>query len=74
MPTVHARALKRAIEILGGIDEFSRHAKVSAYDLALWIRGDGVPPMDAFLVAVDVICEHDKAALNRQREGEPPVV
>lgn len=63
MPTVHARAIMRAVEILGGVDEFSRRAKVSPYDISLWSSGKSMPPMDVFLLAVDVITQRDTASL-----------
>jgi len=69
MPTVHARAIVRAIEILGGVDEFSRRAKVSPYDISLWSRGKSMPPMDVFLLAVDVICQRTATTV-KESQGE----
>lgn len=69
MPTVHARAIVRAIEILGGVDEFSKRAKVSPYDISLWSSGKSTPPMDVFLLAVDVICQRTATTL-KEPQGE----
>jgi hypothetical protein len=63
MPTVHARAIVRAVEILGGVDEFARHAKATPYDISLWSNGKSLPPMDVFLLAVDVITQRTATAL-----------
>lgn len=63
MPTVHARALKRAVEILGGVDQLSARLDVPIYDLRLWMRSERTPPLTVFLRAVDIISEHDIASL-----------
>lgn len=65
MPTVHARALLRAVEILGGIDELARQVDVPAYDLAVWMKGEVMPPLAVFLKAVDIISEHETGRLHR---------
>jgi hypothetical protein len=64
MPTVHARAIVRAVEILGGVDEFAKRANVSPYDISLWSSGKSMPPMDVFLFAVDVISQRAAVALD----------
>ena len=53
--TVYARTLHRACEVLGGLDATSRHLGVSAAALTRWIGGVEQPPLEAFLVAVDVV-------------------
>ena len=68
MPTVHARAIVRAVEILGGVDEFSKLAKASPYDISLWSKGKSVPPMDVFLLAVDVISQRTTTVKDSQGE------
>jgi len=59
VPTVYARTLSRAAEILGGEEQLARHLKVTPSHLALWIRGIETPPTEFFLKAVDVIMEHE---------------
>jgi hypothetical protein len=59
LPTVHARTLKRAAEIVGGEVELARRLKVTTKLLELWMGGVGVPPCDVFLKAADIVGEHD---------------
>jgi hypothetical protein len=53
--TVYARTLRRACEVLGGIDALSRHLGVPAATLTRWIGGASEPPLEVFLRAVDVV-------------------
>lgn len=54
-PTVYARTLHRACEVLGSLDALSRHLNVPAPKLVRWIAGAEPPPLDVFLAAVDVV-------------------
>lgn len=53
--TVYARTLHRACEVLGGVDALSRHLDVPVPTLSRWIGGLDQPPLDKFLVAVDIV-------------------
>ena len=53
--TVHAKALHRAAEILGGQDSLRVLLGVSVSELQAWMAGFERPPMDVFLKAVDII-------------------
>jgi len=53
--TVHAKALKRAAEILGGRDRLREYLRVPASHLNLWMSGAEKPPLDVFLKVVDLI-------------------
>ena len=53
--TVYARTLHRACEVLGSLDALSHHLNVPAATLARWIGGLEHPPLDKFLVAVDIV-------------------
>ena len=55
MPTVYARALKRAAEIVGGREQLALHLNVLPSHLALWMDGAQPTPQDIFLKAVDLI-------------------
>jgi DNA-binding transcriptional regulator YdaS (Cro superfamily) len=66
---MHAATLKRAAEILGGIDALRAHLGVSHTRLAAWLRGNVRPPSDKFLRAVDVIVEHEVRRIGR-RNGD----
>jgi hypothetical protein len=65
MATVHARALRRAAEILGGIDELAKFLHVPSFVLKRWVQGNAVPPLGVFLKAVDLIGEHKTTSLTR---------
>lgn len=69
MPPVHARALKRAAELLGGIEPFARHVGVPAHELVAWMNGEGMPPLGVFLKAVDIISERQAADLGAASES-----
>ena len=58
MPTVHARALKRAAQIAGGTEQLAACLNVVPSHLALWIDGAEPTPPDIFLKAVDLISDH----------------
>ena len=53
--TVYTRTLRRACEVLGGLDALSRQLAVPAPTLTRWIEGAEQPPLDVFLVAVDIV-------------------
>jgi GAF domain-containing protein len=64
--TVHAKALHRAVEILGGKDQLRELLCVPMRDLEGWMGGLERPPMDVFLAAVDVI---SAAPASRRESG-----
>ncbi|HEY5896546.1 MAG TPA: hypothetical protein VIV54_03220 [Burkholderiales bacterium] len=63
MPTVYARTLRRAAEILGGDQMLATTLQVTPTNLALWLAGHERPPTNVFLAAVDLISEHDIAKI-----------
>lgn len=60
MPSVYARTLVRAAEIIGGELELALRLQVTPSHLHLWIRGLSEPPRDVFLRAVDLVIDHDQ--------------
>src|SRR5689334_4679521 len=54
-PTVYARALERAADILGGKEPLRAVLRVPMIRLDEWLAGHSEPPLDIFLRAVDVI-------------------
>jgi len=52
---VHARALQRAADILGGKEPLRAALRVPMVRLDEWLAGHSEPPMDIFLRAVDII-------------------
>ncbi len=53
--TVHARALGRAAEILGGQDKLRAALNVPISQLETWLQGREAPPSHVFLKVVDII-------------------
>ena len=66
MPTVYARALKRAAEIVGGREQLALHLNVLPSHLALWMDGAQPTPQDIFLKAVDLISESEQEGLKKR--------
>ena len=58
MPDVYARTLRRAADIVGGVDELAARLKVSREDLVYWMQGTKRAPATIFLQAVDIVLEH----------------
>ena len=65
MDTVQARALRRAVEILGGIEEAEQYLGLPSALLTLWLSEKARTPESVFLRVVDLITEHDIAALGK---------
>jgi DNA-binding transcriptional regulator YdaS (Cro superfamily) len=59
LSTVYIRTLKRAAELAGGEEALARRLKVTPSHLELWIRGAVSPPGDVFLMAADIVSEHE---------------
>jgi hypothetical protein len=58
MPTVHARTLRRAAEIVGGVEELAAQLDVPSGDIAEWTQGTKPVPQEVFLRAVDIVTAH----------------
>jgi hypothetical protein len=56
--TVYSRTLQRACEIVGGPHKLAEQLRVSPGELARWIDARAQPPMDIFLLAVDLVLLH----------------
>jgi DNA-binding transcriptional regulator YdaS (Cro superfamily) len=69
MPTVYARTLRRAAELVGGESALAARLGVTKNELDLWIRNFVRPPSDIFLKAADIVGEHELRALQEQRKG-----
>lgn len=58
MPTVYARVVRRAAEIMGSQDALAAHLGVGTEDVALWIQGDKNVPTSVFLKVVDIVTQN----------------
>jgi DNA-binding transcriptional regulator YdaS (Cro superfamily) len=59
MPTVHARTLRRAAQIVGGAKELAAQLGVASDDLVYWLDGTKRVPQEIFLKAVDIVVAYD---------------
>jgi DNA-binding transcriptional regulator YdaS (Cro superfamily) len=57
--TLYSKTLQRASEIAGGQEALALRLKVTPSHLALWICGVEVPHGDVFLLAADIVSEHE---------------
>ncbi|HET7365004.1 MAG TPA: hypothetical protein VFJ70_15665 [Burkholderiales bacterium] len=53
----YAQALRDAARTLGGCDRLAAFLKVPAEQLAAWLSGEEMPPLEAFLGSLDVIAD-----------------
>jgi hypothetical protein len=53
--TVYTRVLHRACQILGGVEQLAAQLRVPVVTLFRWLEGDGEPPTQVFLKAVDIV-------------------
>jgi hypothetical protein len=67
--TLHARALARAAEILGGTDELCAYLEASTFQLELWMQGRATPPDAVFLRVADLLNETQLRALHAPRSA-----
>lgn len=64
MPSVYARAVRRAAEITGGVTQLSAEWHVPIEELMSWLEGTRPVPQEFFLRAVDIITEYDVEELS----------
>ncbi len=57
MPTLHARAIRRAAAIMGE-GQLAAHLGVTVFKLEFWTKGLAVAPADVFLKVADILAEH----------------
>ena len=53
--TTYSRTLHRACLILGGITQLALQLRVAEGALRAWLEGEGEPPMEVFLAAVEIL-------------------
>ena len=55
MPTTYARVVRRAAEIMGGVEPMAQHLGVPMEDVVLLMNGTKNVPTAVFLKAVDIV-------------------
>jgi hypothetical protein len=74
VPTnVHARAIQRAAQIVGGVEALRAHLGVSMNDLRRWMDGEARPPDAVFLRVVDLLADDELATLKQSLRGQSHV-
>jgi two-component system CheB/CheR fusion protein len=53
--STYSKALRRAADLVGGVDELRARIKASGEELAQWLAGEVVPPYRVFREVVDLI-------------------
>jgi len=71
--SVHARALQRAAEVLGGKDELRKFLGATTQELEEWMTGVATPPTEVFLRVVDVIAAAGSDPLEVSKTPRPSV-
>lgn len=67
--TVHSRALQRAAEVLGGIEQLRAYLRVPMPHLQSWLQGKSRPPDAVFLRAVDALAPEQAPPHPQNRES-----
>jgi DNA-binding transcriptional regulator YdaS (Cro superfamily) len=58
MPTVHARTVQRAAEIVGGLEALAAQLDVRDENLKKWLQGALQVPQEIFLRCADIVNAH----------------
>jgi hypothetical protein len=58
MPTVHVRTVRRAAEIVGGVEELAAQLGVRDKSMRKWMEGQLAVPQAIFLRCVDIVNAH----------------
>jgi hypothetical protein len=69
-PSIHIRALNKAIEVSGGRKELAARLEIKAADIEKWLAGKAEIPEKVFLRIVDVII--DELTGWDSDPGDPP--
>jgi hypothetical protein len=59
MPTLHARTLRRALEIVGGVDVLAARLGARGEDIEHWLEDKVPAPQEVFLRCVDIVVGHE---------------
>jgi hypothetical protein len=64
--TRYAQALSHAEETLGGRAQLAAFFRVPAAQIAAWLAGEEIPPLEVFLSSLDVIADGPYAPVERR--------
>lgn len=54
---VYSRTFQKAAELSGGRKQLARHLRVPIADLEKWLAGEATPPLQVFLMAIDLVLD-----------------
>jgi hypothetical protein len=72
MPTVHARTVRRAAEIVGSVEVLAAQLEVRDEDLRKWIEDQLAVPQEIFLRCVDIVNAHQMSEISGSHANSPP--
>jgi hypothetical protein len=73
MTTVHASTVRRAAEILGGVEVLAAQLAVRGDDVENWLEDKVPPPQDIFLRCVDIVIAHDLDNITGHAQPKGPL-
>ena len=68
---VYGRTLQKAAELSGGTKKLARYLRVPLAELEKWLAGNGAPPMNVFLKAVDFVLDETPSPAAGSEPDEP---
>lgn len=68
MNNVHARAVRKAADLVGGRAKLARLLQVPESEIEKWLAGEAKPPREVFLRVVDIVIDGGGAS----HDSEPP--
>ena len=66
MATVHARTVRRAAEIVGGIELLAGQLDVRGENLRKWLEGELPVPQQVFFRCIDIVNAHQLDEISGQ--------
>ena len=71
MPTVRARTVRRAAEIVGGVQLLAEALHARDDTLRKWLEGELAVPEDVFLRCADIVNAHQLDEISRPTYSPP---
>ena len=72
MATVHAVTVRRAVEILGGVELLAAQLDVGDENLKNWMEGQVPVPQEIFLRCVDIVNAHQLNEISGRSVNQVP--
>lgn len=72
MPTLHARTVQRASEIVGSVELLAAQLDARDEDVRKWMEGQLSVPQEVFLRCVDILNAHQLSEISGLHANPPP--